>query len=87
MELLDRIAVQRYADEVRAELRRPASRTEPRTAAVLALAARGEMAIIISRSERREHRQYLDELAVYAGPIADALRKAWRSKKAQAASG
>jgi hypothetical protein len=33
VELLDRIAVQRYADEVRAELRRPASRTEPRTAA------------------------------------------------------
>ena len=87
VELLDRVAVQRYADEVRAELRRPASRIEPRTAVVLALAARGEIANVISRSERREHRQYLDELAVYAGPIADALRKAWRAKKAQAASG
>ena len=87
VELLDRIAVQRYADEVRAELRQPASRTEPRTAAVLALAARGEIAIIISRGERREHRQYLDELAVYTGPIADALRKAWRAKQAQQASG
>ncbi len=87
VELLDRVVVQRYADELRAELRRPASRTEPRTAAVLALAARGEIATVISRSERREHRQYLDELAVYTGPIADALRKAWRSKKAQQASG
>ena len=87
VELLDPSAVQRYADEVRAELRRPASRTEPRTAAVLALAARGEIAIVISRGERREHRQYLDELAVYTGPIADALRKAWRSKQAQQASG
>jgi hypothetical protein len=85
--LLDQSAVQRYADELRAELRQPAARTEPRTAAVLALAARGEIGRVISRSERREHRQYLDELAVYTGPIADALRKAWQSKKAQQASG
>jgi Golgi phosphoprotein 3 (GPP34) len=87
VELLDPGAVQRYGDEVRAELRRPASRTEPRTAAVLALAARGEVATVISRSERREYRQYLDELAICTGPVADALRKAWRSKKAQQASG
>ena len=87
VDLRDRPAVQRYADEVRAELRRPASRTEPRTAAVLALAARGEISTVISRSERREHRRYLDELAVCTGPIADALRKAWRAKQAQMASG
>jgi hypothetical protein len=87
IELLDRSAVQRYADELRAELRQPASRTEPRTAAVLALAARGEIATVISRGERREYRQHLDELAVSTGPIADALRKAWRSKQAQEASG
>jgi hypothetical protein len=87
VELRDRPAVQRYADELRAELRRPASRTEPRTAAVLALAARGEISTLISRSERREHRQQLDELAVYTGPIADALGKAWRDKQAQMASG
>jgi len=87
VELLDRSAVQRYVGELRAELRRPASRAEPRTAAVLALAARGEIATVISRNERREHRQSLDELAVYTGPIADALRKAWRAKQAQQASG
>ena len=87
VELLDRTAVQRYADELRAELRRPAYRAEPRTAAVLALAARGEIATVISRRERREYRQHLDELAVRTGPIADALRKAWRAKQAQQASG
>jgi hypothetical protein len=86
VELLDRTAVARYGGELRAELRRPVSRMEPRAAAVLALAARGEIATVISRRERREHRQYLDELAVYTGPIADALRKAWQSKKAQQAS-
>jgi hypothetical protein len=87
VELQDRGAVMRYADELRAELHRPASRTEPRTAAVLALAARGEITTVISRRERREHRQHLDELAVHTGPIADALRKAWRSKQAAVASG
>ena len=87
VELLDPRAVKQYADEVRAELRGPASRAEPRTAAVLALAARGEITTVISRSERREHRQRLDELAVYTGPIADALGKAWRDKRAQMASG
>jgi hypothetical protein len=66
---------------------RPASRAEPRTAAVLALAARGEIAIVLSRRERREHRQDLDELAASTGPIADALRKAWRARQAQQASG
>jgi len=87
VELRDRLAVEQYADEVRAELRGPAAHTEPRTAAVLALAARGEIAILISRGERREYRQRLDELAASTGPIAEALRKAWREKKAQMASG
>jgi len=54
---------------------------------VLALAARGEITTVISRRERREHRQHLDEFAVHTGPIADALRKAWRSKQAAVASG
>lgn len=87
VELRDRPAVQRYADEVRAELRGPAPQAEPRTAAVLVLAARGEISTVISRSERREYRQRLDELAVYTGPIADALRKAWRERQASMASG
>jgi Golgi phosphoprotein 3 (GPP34) len=86
VELRDRREVKRYADEVRAGLRRPAARTDPRTAALLALAARGEVKTVVSRGERREHRRRLDELAVHTGPIADALRKAVRSKRAAAAS-
>jgi len=87
VELRDRRAVKRYADSVRAALRQPAARAEPRTAAVLALAARGEVKTVISRRERREHRQRLDELAVYTGPVADALRKALRNKRAATSSG
>ena len=87
VELRDQHAVKQYADELRAELRRPASRPEPRTAAVLALADRGEITNLISRAERREYRQRLDELAAATGPIADALRKAWRARQAAQASG
>jgi hypothetical protein len=86
IELRDRRAVKQYADSVRAALRQPAARAEPRTAAVLALAARGEVKTVISRRERHEQRQRLDELAVYTGPVADALRKALRNKRAAAAS-
>ena len=86
VELRDRRAVKQYADEVRAALRRPAARAEPRTAAVLALAARGEIKTVVSRRDRREHRGRLNELAVYTGPVADALRKALRSKRAAAAT-
>jgi hypothetical protein len=82
----DRQAVRRYADTVRGALNQSSARTDPRTAAVLALAARGEVKTVVSRRERREHRRKLDELAVYTGPVADALRKALRSKRAVAAT-
>jgi hypothetical protein len=86
VELRDRHAVQRYADTVRAALQRSPARADARTASTLALAARGEVKTIVSRRERREHRQRLDEFAVYTGPVADALRKAIRTKRAAAAS-
>lgn len=87
VELREPHVVKQYADGLRAELRRPAARTGSRTAAVLALADCGEITTLLSRSDRREHRQHLDELAVRTGPIAEALRRAWRSRKASQASG
>ena len=86
VELRDRRAVKEYADSVHAALRRPAARADARTASVLALAARGEVKTVVSRQERREYRKRLDELAVYTGPVADALRKALRAKRAAVAS-
>jgi hypothetical protein len=83
----DRHAVGEYARTVRAALRQSsAARTDPRTAAVLALAARGEVKTVVTRRERREYGRKLDELAVYTGPVADALRKALRSKRAATAA-
>lgn len=86
IELRDRRAVKQYADEVRAALGKPAARTEPRVAAVLALAARGEVKTVVSRRERREHKQRLNELAVHTGPVADALRKALQAAVAATAA-
>jgi hypothetical protein len=86
VELRDRRAVKAYADSVRAALRKPAARTDARTASMLALAARGEVRTVVSRGDRREYGQRLDELAVYTGPVADALRKALRTKRAAIAS-
>lgn len=86
VELRDSLAVQRYADELRAELRQPGSSPGPRSAAALALADRGEITTLISRGERRQYRQRLDELAAATGPIADALRKAWRARQAAQAA-
>jgi hypothetical protein len=86
VELRDRHAVQRHADAVRAALRQSPARADARTASMLALAARGEVNIVVSRRDRREYRQRIDELAVYTGPVADALRKALRAKRAAAAS-
>ncbi|GLY81152.1 GOLPH3/VPS74 family protein [Actinoallomurus iriomotensis] len=82
----DRHAVRQYAETVRGALRQSPARTDPRTAAVLALAARGEVRTVVSRRERREYRRTLDELAVYTGPVADALRKAVQTKRTVAAT-
>jgi hypothetical protein len=87
IELLDPRAVKEYADGVRAALGRPAARVDPRTAAVLALAARGEIRTVLTRQERRKHWKRLDTLAVHTGPVADALRRALRAKRAAAAGG
>jgi hypothetical protein len=86
VELRDRPAVQRRADTIRAALWQSPARADARTASMLALAARGEVNIVVSRRDRREYRQRIDELAVYTGPVADALRKALRAKRAAAAS-
>jgi hypothetical protein len=86
IELLDPHVVRKYGDDVRSALRKPAARVDPRTAAVLALAARGEVKTVLSRRERREHRKSLDTFAVHTGPVADALKRALRTKRA-AASG
>jgi hypothetical protein len=83
--LLDRVALRdrwaggQYAATVRDTLHRSPVRSGPRCAAILALAARGQVKTVVTRRERREHGRTLDEPAVSTGPVADALRKAPRN--------
>ncbi len=83
VELREAYKVKQYVSDIRTALQRPAGQVDPRTAAVLALAARGEFKTVLSRAERRSHGHRLAELS--DGPVADALKKALQSKRANAA--
>lgn len=77
--------VTRLADRVSAALGSPPSRTEPRDAAMVALAAAGEFKTVLPRARRREHRQRLADLSEAAGPVSEALRRAVRQARSSAA--
>jgi hypothetical protein len=85
VELRERHKVKQYTDTVKAALHEPVARVDPRVAAALALAANGEVKALLSRQERREHKERLAELGDRIGPVADALKKALQSKRASAA--
>jgi hypothetical protein len=63
----------------------PAARVDPGDAALVALAAAGELSTAISRRQRREHRQRIARLSERAGPAAPALRKVLQQLRASAA--
>lgn len=77
--------VTRLADRVSAALGSPASRTEPRDAAMVTLAAAGEFKTVLPRARRREHRRRLADLGEAAGPVSEALRRAVRQARSSAA--
>jgi Golgi phosphoprotein 3 (GPP34) len=64
----------------------PVAVVEPRDAALVALAAAGELSTAIPRRQRREHRQRIARLAERTGPAAPALRKVLQQVRASAAS-
>lgn len=81
--------VERLAGRVSATLdgMRPLSRTDPRDAAMVALAAAGEFRTVLPRARRREHRQRLAELSEAAGPIPKALTRAIRQARSAGGGG
>jgi hypothetical protein len=83
------LAVSRLAERVRMALREtgPSSRVEPRTAALVALAATGELPTVFPRAVRREHKRRIAELAELTGPTVPALRKAIQAAQAAASAG
>jgi hypothetical protein len=86
VELRERQTVKQYADGLRDALLAPTARVDPRVAAALALAANGEMETVVTRRQRREHKERLAELAEHTGPVACALRTALRAQRSAAAS-
>jgi hypothetical protein len=64
----------------------PAARVDPADAALVALAAAGELPPAISRRQRREHRQRIARLSERAGPAVPALRRVIQQLRASAAS-
>lgn len=71
-------ARQRLADTARRTLRggEPVDRVDRRDAAMVALAAAGELNIAVDRRQRREFKRRLEALSERTGPPAPALRKA-----------
>lgn len=83
----ERAAVARLQREVGRVLRGavPMSRADPADAALVALAAAGELRTFASRRERRQNRQRITEAATVTGPVTAALRSAIQDNQAAAA--
>ncbi len=64
---------------------RPADRLDPRDAAMVALAAVGELRTVLTGRERRQHRRRIKELREQAGPAVVGLRKAISAYQASVA--
>jgi hypothetical protein len=74
--LLDPGVVGRLGDRVRAALRAttPVAEVQPRDAAMVALAAAGELSSVLPGTHREEHAERISALAEVTGPVAAALR-------------
>ena len=78
--------VERLAGLVAAALRDPIEEVGPRDAALVALAAAGELNSALPRARRREHKERIARLSEGTGPVVKALRKAIQAQRAAAAS-
>ncbi len=81
----DPAVVTELAERVRATL--SGTHRDGRDAAVVALAARGELATALPRKVRVQHKQRIDQLAETTGPVAQALRRAISARRAAAGGG
>ncbi|WP_327068516.1 GOLPH3/VPS74 family protein [Kitasatospora sp. NBC_01302] len=78
----DQSVRQRLAAEVEAAFTGPAEQVEPWRAAVVALAAAGDMSTVLPRQRRRAERARIAELTALTGPAPAALRRAVRARHA-----
>ncbi|MEU8192980.1 GPP34 family phosphoprotein [Microbispora amethystogenes] len=71
----DTRVVKRLATQVSAALNGPVSRVGEREAALVVLAAAGELRTVLPRARRKAYKQRIAELGERGGPAAPALRK------------
>lgn len=70
---------------VKAALKEPVGRVEPADAALAALAAAGQLNVVIDRATRRAAKRRIAELTVLSGPAGTALRKSIDASNSSAA--
>lgn len=81
----DTRVVKRLQDGVSGALRGPVGQVRPRDAALVALAASGELRTVFPRARRRDHKKRIEQLNAHTGPVATALRKVLQQVKAASA--
>lgn len=84
--VLDQLAVERLRHRLTAVVE-GAGGVEQRDAALVALAAAGQLRTVFSGRQRRVHRRRIAELTAQAGPVAPVLRKVIQQHQAVAAGG
>ncbi|MEV4293822.1 GOLPH3/VPS74 family protein [Microbispora rosea] len=83
----DTRVVKRLVSQVSTALTGPVSRVGDRQAALIGLAAAGELGTILPRARRRAHEQRIALLSERGGPAAPALRKVIQQARAVASGG
>jgi hypothetical protein len=81
----DPLVIQRLTDRLGAALRGPD--TDPRAAALVALAAAGELRTVLPRARAREYKRRIAELTERTGPAVPALRRVIQQVRSSAAGG
>lgn len=81
----DPLVIPRLSDRLAAALRGPDA--DPRAAALVALAAAGELRTVLPRAKAREYKRRIAELAERTGPAVPALRRVIREIRSSAAGG
>jgi Golgi phosphoprotein 3 (GPP34) len=81
----DPLVIQRLTDRLGTALR--SADTDPTAAALVALAAAGELRTVLPRAKAREYKQRIAELSERAGPAVPALRRVIQQLRSSAAGG
>jgi hypothetical protein len=65
---------------------KPVAHVNSLDAAAVALAAAGDLRVVVPRADRRRHKQRIEELTARTGPVPNAVRKVVAAQRAAAAS-